>query len=54
MQTLKNRILLPLYESVIEWILKHISAVYAIEILLAALLCLYGIISENGFSACGY
>ena len=54
MQTLKNRTLLPLHDSVIEWILKHISVVYAIEILLAALLCLYGITSENGFRACGY
>ena len=53
MRTFKNRTFFSPYNSIVEWILKHITAVYAIEILLAVMLCLYGIISEHGFSACG-
>lgn len=43
-----------LYDPAVEWIIEHITVVYVLEILLAVLLCLYGITSEHGFRACGY
>ena len=43
-----------LYESTIEWILKHIVIVYAIEIILIMVLFVSGIVCENGFGVCGY
>ena len=43
-----------LYHSVIEWIVRHITVVYFIEITLIGVLCLYGLASKNGFRASGY
>lgn len=43
-----------LYGDFIMWIIKHIVCIYVSEITLAAVLCVYGIVSEDGFGACGY
>ena len=43
-----------LYDTFIEWILKHILVVYVIELLLIAALLVYGTMHENGFRAFGY
>ena len=50
----KTHLTATLYDAFIEWILKHILVVYAIELLLIAALFVYGAIHENGFRACGY
>ena len=37
------------YDHAIEWILRHIILVYAIEIMLILALSIYGMVSEHGF-----
>lgn len=49
-----KRIRTKLYDNTIEWIIRHIVFVYAIEIISIAVLLAYGIVSVNGFRAYGY
>ncbi len=42
-----------IYKHFIELIVRHIVFVYAVEIMLIAISVVFGIISENGFMACG-
>lgn len=41
-------------ESTMEWIIENITVWYALEIILIAGFVLYGILSDQGFRACGY
>ncbi|MFC1573730.1 hypothetical protein ACFL30_00940 [Candidatus Latescibacterota bacterium] len=54
MNNLKISITAKLYNALIEWIIKHIVVVYALELLLITALFVYGVTHENGFRACGY
>ena len=43
-----------LYDNTVERIAGDIIIVYTVEIIIIAVLCIYGIASENGFRAFGY
>lgn len=54
MAILRKQLYVKVYDSVLNWIIGHIVIVYAIEIILILVGCIYGIAGEHGFRACGY
>jgi len=42
------------YDRAVEWMERHAAAGYIVEIILIVALCIYGVMSGNGFNASGY